>query len=329
MSKLRRRTVLGFCLGGFAGAPGLRSACGMTLTPAPPFEPDALSVGIGAFLTRGGRGREQARIEVHYYKPRRLTPRSRILLVVPGAGRDGDEYRDAWIEPAERANVLVAALNYPEAQYDFAAYHMGGVVRDLSFPKGAAASNAVRIRDEEIVFTPNPRPDTWLFRDFDRIFNFLRAAVGSRQTGYDMFGHSAGGQILHRLVLFHPDSLAERIVAANSGFYTLPDLDTPLLFGLSGSGVDARSLARSFAAKLTLLLGENDNSDDAGGTHLHTPLADRQGLGRLQRGQYFFRFARACALQIGADFAWRMQTVPGVAHDFRAMSAAAARLLYG
>lgn len=312
-------------------APGACPACGMTLVPKQDLalEPRALEASAGAFLAAGGRGREHARIRVDYYRPRGFTARSQILLIIPGSGRDGGEYRDAWISAAENANVLVASLGYPETDYDFAAYHMGGVVRDLSFPDVAANTHIVRIRDEDITFTPNPRPDTWLFNDFDRIFHLLKTAVGASQESYDMFGHSAGGQILHRLALFHPRSRARRIIAGNSGFYTMPDLDAPLLFGLGGSGVDAQSLALSFRTQLTLLLGENDNSDEAGGIHLHTPLADRQGLGRLARGQFFFRFAAERARVMSAPFAWRLVTVPNVGHDFRAMSQAAARLLYG
>lgn len=310
--------------------PGACPACGMTLQPkqALPFEPRSLLAGAGAFLAAGGAARPRAQIRVDYYKPHNFTPQSRMLLVIPGAGRNGDEYRDAWIETAERENVLVAALGYPEAEYDFAAYHMGGVVRDMTFP-AAPDERIVRLRDEDISFTANPHPNQWLFSDFDRIFTVLKNATGSTQGAYDMFGHSAGGQILHRLALFHPDSRAQRIIAANSGFYTLPDLDTPLLFGLGGSGVSEASLVRSFERRLTLLLGENDNSDAAGGIHLHTPLADRQGEGRLQRGQFFYRFAQERAQAMGAPFAWTLETVPNVGHDFRAMSLAAARLLYG
>lgn len=311
-------------------APGVCPDCGMTLIPKVelPFEPDQLADGANAFVTRGGQGREHARIEVHYHKPTAFTPDSRILIVVPGAGRDSGEYRDAWVETAEREKVLIAALGYPAADYDFAAYHMGGVVKDLTFPAGAEDSRIVRLRDEDITFTPNPNPAEWLFNDFDRIFALLKTASGSSRSGYDIFGHSAGGQILHRLALFHPQSRAERIIAANAGAYTLPDLDSPLLFGLRGSGVDEAALRRAFAQPLTLLLGENDNGDEAGGIHLHTPLADRQGYGRLARGQYFYRFAQQRAAAMGAPFAWTLQTVPNVGHDFRGMSQGAAQLLY-
>jgi DNA-directed RNA polymerase subunit RPC12/RpoP len=312
--------------------PGNCPACGMRLIPKPeslPFEPKTLATGSGAFLAAGSRERK---IGVHYHKPRAFSARSRILLVIPGAGRNGDSYRDAWIETAEAANVLVAALSYPEADYDFAAYHMGGVVKDLeirNLPSGGAAASVIRVRDEDISFSLNPRRDEWIFPDFDRIFGLITAATGSTQTAYDMFGHSAGAQILHRLVLFAPGSRAERIVAANSGFYTLADPDQPLPVGLKGTDVTQASLARSFASKLMLLVGEEDDGDEAGGIQIHTPLIDSQGIGRLARGKYFFRIAEERARKLKSPFRWTLEVVPDVGHDFRAMSRAAARALFG
>jgi hypothetical protein len=312
--------------------PGNCPACGMTLIPKPepvPFEPKELATGSGAFLAAGSRERK---IGVHYYKPRAFSARSRILLVIPGAGRNGDSYRDAWIEAAEAANVLVAALSYPEADYDFAAYHMGGVVKDLeirNLPPGGAAAAVIRVRDEDISFSLNPRRDEWIFPDFDRIFGLITAATGSTQTAYDMFGHSAGAQILHRMVLFAPGSRADRIVVANSGFYTLADPDQPLPVGLKGTDVTRASLARSFASKLMLLVGEKDDGDEAGGIQIHTPLIDNQGSGRLARGKYFFRNAEERARKLELPFRWSLQVVPDVGHDFRAMSRAAAGALFG
>lgn len=321
-------------------APGACPACGMTLVqkPAPPgatpFEPTELTSGAGAFLAAGGRGHERKRITVHYYKPAGFNQRSPILLVIPGSGRNGDAYRDAWIDAAEAANVLVAALSYPEADYDFAAYQMGGVIRDLvirNMPTGPNGEelSSVHIRDEDISFNLNIRPDEWIFNDFDRIFALIAATVNSSQTSYDMFGHSAGGQILHRHTLFHPRSHADRIIAANAGLYTLPDLALPQPIGLKDSGVTEASLTASFGCRLTILLGERDNDGEAGGIQLHTPLIDQQGVDRLSRGRYFFQAGRKRAQSLGARFNWAMEVVPGVGHDYRAMGRAAARLLYG
>lgn len=301
---------------------------------AAPLEPLTLAAGAGSFLVAGGVGREEKRITVHYYRPEGFTPRSPILLVLPGDGRNSDTYRDAWIGAAQAAGVLVAALGYPEADYDFAAYQMGGVIQDLvvrNMPRGPDGQPPSRIwlRDEDIVFRPNPRPRTWLFRDFDRIFALIARATRSERTGYDLFGHSAGGQIAHRNVIFHPHSRAERIVAANAGQYSYPDLGLPLPSGLAGLGLTERSLAAAFACRLTLLVGEKDDASETRGTLLHTPALDQFGLDRLSRGRRFFQDSADRARGLGAAFHWTLETVVNVGHDFRAMSAAAARSLYG
>jgi hypothetical protein len=315
--------------------PGRCPACGMTLEPKnPPFEPAELAPAGSLFLTSGGIGHESTRVGVHTYLPETHTPRSPILLVIPGDGRNGAEYRDAWIEAADETGVLVAALSYAEADYDFAAYQMGGIIKDLAvenMPVGPDGETPaiVRLREEDISFNPNPRPETWLFRDFDRIFGLLASATGSERASYDLFGHSAGGQILHRAVLVNPRSRADRVIAANAGQYTQPDLDLPLPFGMKDTGMTETSLAGSFACELTLLLGEEDDNADAGGTLLRTPQLDEFGIYRLERGRIFFAAAERRARALGADFNWALETVANVGHDFPAMSRVAARKLYG
>ena len=317
-------------------APGICPACSMTLAPADEaalgFEPAELPAGAGRFQVRGGSVRQDRRITVHYYRPEGFTPSSDILLVVPGSGRNGGAYRNAWLEPSIRSGTLVAALGYPESDYDFAAYQLGGVAAEVDWRNARIdrreRSTVVHLGDEDIEVRINQDASSWLFNDFDRIFEQVRAAAGSARHDYDLFGHSAGAQVLHRMVLFHGPSAARRIVAANAGFYTRPDPTEPFPLGLAGTGIADGALARAFGVELTLLLGELDNDDDAGGTLLHTPALDRRGLGRRDRGQAFFEAARRQAARIGAPFHWRLQRVPRVGHDHRAMSAAAARLLF-
>ena len=52
-----------------------------------------------------------------------------------------------------------------------------------------------------------------------------------------------------------------------------------------------------------------------------------QGNFRLDRGQNLFAAAEADAEARNVPFAWRVQIVPGVGHNYRAMSDAAAELL--
>jgi pimeloyl-ACP methyl ester carboxylesterase len=232
---------------------------------------------------------------------------------------------------ARDCRQLVAALRYTEQEYDFAAYQMGGLIKDLVLrnvsQQRVGSAEVLAVSDEDITFSPNPNPSQWLFADLDRTFEHLVAATGSRATQFDVFGHSAGAQIAHRLVLCRPESRMRRVIAANAGFYRLPSLEEPLPTGLRDSGVTRAMLRKALQRELIVLLGEQDNSDGAGGTLLHTPRVDAQGLDRRSRGRHFFTVGRALATQEEVPLGWQLREVPGVGHDFRAMGAAARELL--
>ena len=102
----------------------------------------------------------------------------------------------------------------------------------------------------------------WIYRDFDRIFDTAKKTVKSKQRKYDMFGHSAGGQILHRFVLLVPKSKASKILASNAGTYTLPDKQTNFPFGIKDIDIDDKALKRAYRKNLVLFLGELDNADE-------------------------------------------------------------------
>lgn len=314
---------------------GTCPACGMALIE----RPDSSAVGeahihhgSGNFLVEGGPGHEEKLVQVFYHMPERFTSDSPILIVVPGAGRDADEYRDAWVEASEGYGVLVLSPMYREDEYPFGAYHMGGLMEDLNLGRSVLyeeGSNRAHLDEERFEYRVNGNAEEWIFADFDRLFETVVAAVGSERERYDVFGHSAGGQILHRLVLFQPRSRADRIVAGNSGFYTMPDTATALPFGVADTPVTMDGLEESLGRHLVLFLGEEDDASETGGTLLRSPTVDRQGLHRLARGRHFHESGRALAGRLGVDFGWRLRVVPGVGHDFRGMSAAAAEYLYG
>ena len=300
-------------------------------------EPDALPTGAGSFTLPGRVGE---RIGVHYYRPKSVLPGSPILLVIPGAGRNGDDYRNAWLAAARKHNFLIASLTFPEEAFDFAKYNLGGVAttvefKSASFEQVTPRAVSVRLKDEDWSIGLAPDRSDFIFGHIDAAFDFIKKATGSTRTTYDVFGHSAGGQLLHRMAIFTFDTRADRIVAANSGFYTLLDQDAyfPLglagLFGSSEPVIESDWLEIVLARNLTILLGENDNSDAAGGTLLHTPLVDRQGLSRLERGKTFYEHAKRTSQEIDAPFKWTLQTVPDIGHDYIGMSAAAAEYLYG
>ena len=303
--------------------PGTCPVCKMKLIPRAGALSSGLNTGSGSFHIAGGKGQEHKRITVHFYKPNAFTPRSQILIVVAGTGRNAHDYRDAWMEAAEACNLLVLSPSYAERDYDFAAYQMGGVIQNLQFPRTASSQpGVIKLRDEDIRFDLNSNRDEWLFNDFDRLFTDAVIATSSEQTSYDLFGHSAGGQILHRLALFQRTSKARRILACNSGFYTLPDFNTAQPFGLKNTPVTEADLRVAFQREIIIGVGAADNSDESGGIQLHTPLADAQGRNRLDRGRYFFEFSRRTAEAMGTRFNWRIQVVAGVGHEYIGMSRA-------
>lgn len=294
-------------------------------------EPVQLHEGSGAFLFAGGKAKADVVIRVYYHKPASFTDTSAILLVLPGAGRNGDSYRDAWVAAAEQYGVLILSPAYPESVYPFEAYHLGGLITKLNIEevvRPVPQTNQVELDEEGLRFETVPDPESWLFADFDRMFELARKACRSKRTRYDLFGHSAGGQILHRLALVQPQSKADRIVASNSGFYTLPTDEYPYPFGLQSTPIEEANLQDAFARKLVLLIGELDNATEQGGTLLRSQSADVQGLHRLERSRYFYQTAQRKATQLGVELQWEHHVVPGVGHEQAKMASAAAEYLY-
>lgn len=259
-------------------------------------------------------------LEIHYYAPRALHERTRVLLVIPGAGRNAWSYRDAWIDAAEQHNVLILSPHYSEEGYpEFWDYNLAGMISEVRMND---ARNA--IASYEFVTSSAD----WIFDDFDLIFEDAKQRFDLTATTYDMFGHSAGGQIIHRLALFWPQSRASRLVAANSGWYTLPLFDVSFPYGLKEAGLTPPALRRAFRSRLILLLGEQDDENETRGHLARNEELDKQGVSRIARGRYFFSRAQQAAATLDTELNWRLDVVPDVGHDYARMSEAAARLLY-
>jgi hypothetical protein len=288
--------------------------------------------GSGAFLIEGGIGNEDKKIKVFYHKPKNFRTTSRVLIVVPGSGRNADSYRDAWVEESEKYGALILSPMYKEVEYDYGAYHMGNLIYNLNLESSAKYdqnSNKVFLDEELFSFEINSNRNEWIYNDFDRIFDNVVKALGSTQTEYDIFGHSAGGQILHRLAIFQPNSKANKILASNSGSYTLPDFNNELPFGIENTVLTKENIETSFKKNLVLFIGELDNENEQGGLMLRSPSVDKQGTHRLERGKYFFNKSKDIAEELGYEFNWKIIVVQKVGHNHRKMGNAAGEYLYG
>ncbi len=279
-----------------------------------------IETGSGSFVIAGGKEHPDKTIEVYYHKPMAFNSDTQVLFVIPGAGRNGWSYRDAWKEASEQYNLLILSPSYSEQDYpEFWSYNLAGMISDVVINERRTAINSYQIVHNE---------DAWIYSDFDRIFDEVVNTLSLQAKTYDMFGHSAGGQVLHRFSLFNPTNKANRILAGNSGWYTVPDCSQDFPYGLKQAPIAEESLAKSFQQKLTVFLGEKDDQNETRGHLVRNDVIDKQGTYRLARGKYFYQKAKQYAEDKGYDFNWNITVVPGVGHNYRAMSEAAADYLY-
>lgn len=243
-------------------------------------------------------------IRVWYQAP--ADPSSaQILMVMTGAHRDGEAYREDWLPLLENRNTLLLVLEFSKDEYP-----------------GVSSYNQGNILDEHGTINPQ---EAWTFNMVEALFKAVVQDTKSDAVDYALFGHSAGGQFVHRFMEFSPDSHVRIAVAANAGWYTMPDQDIEFPYGLKNSPLSSKEMREAFARPLVIMLGADD-VDPKDALLQRDRNTDAQGDNRLTRGLNFYQAARDAAGE-SAKFNWSLVVVPGVAHDHRRMAAAAAELL--
>jgi poly(3-hydroxybutyrate) depolymerase len=263
--------------------------------------------GRAAILFTDEAGDATRPVTLHTYRPVDYRPDGPVVIVQHGMGRNGDEYRDFWVEAADRHNLLIVA---PTFSNEF-------------FP-GAELYNNGHVLDAQGTLRPDEQRG---YRIPARVFAALReAGITSRPKAF-IFGHSAGGQFLHRLLSTEPLDVFEAATIGNPGWYTLPTLDRRFPEGMGGIGATEANLLRLLAYPVTILAGEGDI--ETSGPSLPSQLeAIAQGPHRFARAKNYFEAGKAEAARRGAPFNWRLVTVAHIGHDGAAMSRVAASLWF-
>lgn len=229
-----------------------------------------------------------------------------VLFVLHGVARNGRDYRDYWADHADTSGILAIAVEFSEEMFpEYLWYHFG----NLHDAGGVA----------------NPRAQ-WTFGIIPRLFDALRDQNVTRRNKYGLFGHSAGGQFVHRMLSFGYRERVAVAVSANAGTYAMPDLDIPWPFGLGDTAVDRAALRDLLEFPITVMAGMNDTRTT--GKHFPGgPRSLRQGPTRWHRAHEYLRLGREAAAALGTECAWRVIDVPDVGHSGRKMSAAAAPII--
>lgn len=243
-------------------------------------------------------------LNVYYHLPPSASPTSPILFLFHGLSRVAEETRDAWIGSANTYGFAIFAPQFNRAYFPRdSGYNLGNVFIDGDAPSTASLNPA----------------DEWTFALAAPLFDEVVRLLASRQPVFHAWGHSAGGQFLHRLVQFVPDGPYGEVIPANSGWYTVPDPTITFPYGHRLTPL-ATQAPDWFRVRLTVHIGSNDNDPNAAGLR-RTPEADLQGTNRFDRAAHFLSESDRLAQSAAVSSAWSRVEVAGVGHDETAMAA--------
>lgn len=252
--------------------------------------------------------RIQQSVKALVYQPGCFSPDMPVCMVMHGVTRNAATYLESWVGLAERHGFTLVVPEFPRTGWPTS--------REYNFGN-------VRTRDGD------DRPsESWTFSAVETVFDAVREHCGLDAETYAMYGHSAGAQFVHRFMLHTGGLRVARAVAANAGWYLVPDRRIAYPYGIADIPIDCRTLEAAFSTPLTVLLGERDNDPDSPDLRM-TKRARSQGAHRLARGQHFIEAVTSIALNKELPFAWRMKTVPQVGHSDRAMAPFACNHLFG
>ena len=260
-----------------------------------------MKTGTDTFVMYAYKDSERRSIRVWTYKPEQWKDQDKIVFVMHGGGRNADDYLNAWVDLAESHKLLIIA---PEFDNKFS--H----ITTNDYQEGNLFT---------FFGTKNPRSE-WAYTVVENIFDHVKSVNGFSNSQYDIFGHSAGGQFVHRMLMLMPEARIGTAIAANAGFYSFPDENLAFPYGLKQTDTRLNTQVQTaYKKELVILLGELDN-DPGLGTFRTTELAMEQGGHRLERGSRFFKANEQLSQQQNWSFNWSIDTVKNVGHNYREMS---------
>ena len=243
---------------------------------------------IGSFVFDASLGNPAPPVTVWYYRPDRVKPTTRVVFLMHGSTRTAQEARDIGAPYGKKYAFVLIAPGFSEKEYPGDTYALGNMLD----PDG------------------KPLPESvWAFATIERIFDKVREGLRLKTETYDILGHSAGGQLVHRLVLFAPQLRFRRAIASSPGRYALPKMSESFPYGLKGAPLDS-SLAHAFSRDFVLVLGDRDTDD-----RVRESEAMAQGGNRFARGLRFFATATEEANALKVPLAWRLRIAYGVDHS--------------
>lgn len=243
-------------------------------------------------------------IPVYYYIPSNCDLQSApIQFVMHGTNRNASDYRDSWISKSEEYKCIVIAPQFDKNQFPETYYQMGNVI---------AKNGDTNVQGQ------------YTYNIINQIFQSLQIVINSENKKFNIYGHSAGAQFVHRYMLFMNTDNVNKAVVANPGWYTFPNDDITYPYGIKN--IDNVNVRDYLSKDITYMLGVADTIRDA---NLRvTPEADAQGLNRYSRGCNFYEYCYNLSEQLDCSFSWSKYEVNKVGHSNTVMAPIAADIIY-
>lgn len=247
-----------------------------------------------------------------------------IVFVIHGAARNAIDYLRRFMPIAERHGALAIAPEFPESIYGPGSDRFTLVVGKKKPPyTNTYRAGEWRTRDD------------YLYSEIEHLFEAIRLELNSGESTYRIWGHSAGGQFVHRMMTFRSDARIASAVTVNAGFYTLPaygdgsNSNYFMPYGLQGTPLKTDDVKRLLQAPLVVLVGELDTETGKESKSVRdSNAANFQGPNRRQRAEFYYRMGEQEAHRLGLNFGWRFAVVPGSGHNARKVGPSAAWFLF-
>lgn len=262
--------------------------------------------GVGSFEYTDYAPLKDKPVTVFYYIPTKGDVKNMsVLFSFHGAERSGKVQLNAWRYLAEEYGFIIIAPQFSKEFFSENDYQFGGIFTAKDFK------------------TLNNK-EKWTGQIVEPLFDFFKAETKSLATNYNMFGHSAGAQFVHRFLIAFPKARVNKAVAANAGSWTFPYAkgiigadDVAYGWPMSIKNTpfaNQRTLAGFFNRKLYIQLGQQDI--DANAVDLPKGIAAAaQGINRLERGRFFYKECKRLAQDAGVNFSFKIAEVADSNHS--------------
>jgi hypothetical protein len=244
-------------------------------------------------------------VPVYIYLPPSFSSSSPLLVVMHGIDRNALSYGLAWTSFASANNTVLLAPEFNATDWSTSAYTQGNIFT------GSDGAGSLNVKER------------WTFTIVKDIERTLLRGFGLKDSLYTIWGHSAGAQFVHRMVLFAADPMAKTAIAANAGWYTAPDTTTIFPWGVKNPflSIQRQDLVDYTLRNLVIMRGTADTLRDS---DLNVDsLSDVQGRNRYLRAGFFFQKGTG----INPGLRWLLLDVLGSGHDYRKMATAAGEFL--